>query len=101
MNAFLAQIFSFLNALLATIIIGGGVVLGIAMLDGHQYFDTSLEPKVLASLIIVGSIVIAVSNCGLMAILREIERHLRELKSFGAQRSKRDEVTSSRLSQKL
>jgi hypothetical protein len=35
MNAFLAQIFSFLNALLATIIIGGGVVLGIAILDGH------------------------------------------------------------------
>ena len=102
MNAFLVQIFSFLNALLATIIIGGGVVvLGIAILYGHQYFDISLEPKVLASLIIVGSIVLAVSICGLMAILCEIERHLRDLKSFGDQRSKRDEMTSSRLSLKL
>lgn len=82
MNSILARIFAFLNAVVGTVIILMGLILGIAFIA-----DTLPEdlPPLFTSIaflaIIVGAILFAVVLCGMVAILAEIERHLREIKN--------------------
>ena len=91
MNAFLAQFFSWLVALTGLIIIGSGAFISIAVLNGEDapFYSGDIEGAVLASLIFLGSLFIAVLTCGFLAVVCEIERHLRGLRELEDTKVKR------------
>ena len=89
MNAFLAQLFGFFNAVIGFLIVAFGVLVGIGLVTGHEVNGIAVHqaaPMAIAAVIV--AIVIAVLLCGLIALLAEIERHLREMKQANIERLK-------------
>ena len=86
MNALLARVASFINALVGLVIIFAGalVAIGIAMGDPSETPDMffGLESTAAAVIVFVLFVVVAAIICGLVAYLSEIERHLREIKQI-------------------
>ena len=89
MNAILAQLFAFFNAVVGFIIVFFGCLVGYAILSGNTINGYSFsEAAPLAVATIIFAIFVAVMLCGLIALLAEIERHLREMKESNIRRSK-------------
>ena len=89
MNAFLAQLFGFFNAVIGFLIVAFGVLIGVGLVTGREINGISIHeaaPMAIAAVIV--AIVIAVLLCGLIALLAEIERHLREMKQMNLDRLK-------------
>ena len=102
MNAFLAQLFSFLNALVGFLIVITGVLVGYALMTGstiNGYNFGEAAPAAIFSVTV--AILIAVLMCGLIALLAEIERHLRELKELQTESNKYKKTISERVEPKL
>ena len=88
MNAFFAQLSGFLNAVIGFLIVTFGVLVGIGLVKGHEINGISLQeaaPMAITTAAMV-AIVIAVLLCGLIALLAEIERNLREMKQTNLER---------------
>lgn len=81
MNALLAKLFAFLNAVVRFLIVVFGCFVAYAIFTDSSINGLSLEQAApLAIATLIAAIFIAVMLCGLIALLAEIERHLRELK---------------------
>lgn len=84
MNAFLARTLGILNAVVGSIIVFGGAIIAILILVGASIEGLPFSQLVATStgglFIFLGAIIFAALFCGLLAILAEIERHLREIK---------------------
>jgi len=102
MNAFLAQLFSFLNALVGFLIVAAGILIGYALITESTINGYKLSEAAPAAVFsVVGAILIAVLMCGLIALLAEIERHLRELKELQTESNKYKKTISERVEPKL
>ena len=78
MNAFLAQLYGFFNAVIGFLIVAFGVLVGNNLVAGHEIMGFSIQeaaPTAIATVIV--AIVFAVLLCGRTGLLAEIERHLR------------------------
>ena len=87
MNAFLAQLYGFFNAVIGFLIVAFGVLVGITLVTDHEIMGFSMQeaaPTAIATVIV--AVVFAVLLCGLTALLAEIERHLREMKQMDLDR---------------
>lgn len=97
MNAFLAQLFAFLNAVVGFLIVAVGVLVGYAVLTDRTINGFSFgQAAPLAIAAVIGAVVMAVLLCGLIALLAEIERHLREMKEENIWRLKQLRDTDSK-----
>lgn len=97
MNAFLAQLFAFLNAVVGFLIVAFGVLVGYAVLTDRTINGFSFgQAAPLAIAAVIGAVIIAVLLCGLIALLAEIERHLREMKESNLERLKQMKDTSNK-----
>ena len=84
MNAFLARVASFINALvgLAIITAGAAAAIGLSVSEPSEVpgLFMGLKSSAAGVIVFLMSIIIAALVCGLVAYLSEIERHLREMK---------------------
>ena len=83
MNAFLAQLFGFFNAVIGFLIVAFGILAGIGLITGCDVIGISLqEAAPTAIAVFTVAIVMAVLLCGLTALIAEIEGHSREMKQM-------------------